>query len=246
MSYKTFLLASFFTASTGLTLSVPVYAQEVETLNGEPEALVIRRVVRPVGPENYWVDADKLSVRNNPVAGDVTGVIPLGRKVKAYDRFENWIRISPEGKTQSWVNVNYLTTEEVSWANYNFNSSRARSRSSRNISVFDVDLRKIDIEDDSKARVFAARITELPNRNRTIVTKQIFREGSYFEKRMVSCSEDSEATGHAFIGEGHSYLMAERDVRGKNFDTVTLKAITPDTSLFQSSVAAFACMNLPN
>jgi len=244
-----FTLAVLLTTGLSAAFSPLGCAQDADQIDSAAQRVKpvqTRRVVLNRAGQNYWVDADKLSARNNPVAGDVVGVLDLGHKVKAYASFENWVRISPDNKPEIWVNTDFLTTEEVSWANYSFSGRKERRRSSRHSKVYDVDLRRIDIESDSKANLFAARITELPNLNRVIVTKQSFREGPYFEKRLVTCGADGAASAQQLVAEGHNYVMMERDARARNVTTLTPDKITSDTTEIQSAVAAFACTNLPN
>ncbi len=249
MSFKSFTTTTLITAGLSAALCAPLAAQnadQTETAAQKITPAETRGVVRITKPIPYWVDADKLSIRNNPVAGDVTGVLNLGHKVKAYTRFENWVRISPDNKPEAWVNTDFLTTQEVSWANYSFSGRKDRRVNSRRVKAFDVDLRRIEVESDSKARIVAARITELPNRNRLITTKQSFREGPYFEKRLVSCGASGDATGQQLVAEGHTYLMMDRDVRARNVAALTPAKISADTTDIQTAVAKFACTNLPN
>lgn len=249
MSVIRFTLAVLITTGLSAAFFPLGYAQDADQIESAAQSVKpvqTRRVVIGAGGQNYWVDADKLSARNNPVAGDVVRVLELGQKVKAYESFENWVRISPQYKPEIWVNTDFLTTEEVSWANYSFSGRKERRRGSRHSKVYDVDLRRIDIEGDTKAKLFAARITELPNLNRVIITKQSFREGPYFEKRLVSCDANGSASGQQLVAEGHNYIMMERDARARNIAALTPERITADTTKAQSAVATFACTNLPN
>jgi len=77
-----------------------------------------RKIIRKVEPIPYWVDADQLSIRDNPVAGNVVGMLELGNKVKAYETFENWVRISQDTRKPRWLNTKYLTNTPVTWTNY--------------------------------------------------------------------------------------------------------------------------------
>lgn len=249
MSAIRFTLAAVLAASLSAAFSPITSAQDSDQIENAPQSVKpveTRRIVRTAPGQSYWVDADKLSARNNPVAGDVVRVLELGQKVRAYTSFENWIRISPDTKPEIWVNTDFLTTEEISYANYSFSGRTERRRTSRRSKVYDVDLRRIDIEGDAKVNLFAARITELPNQNRVIITKQSFREGPYFEKRLVSCDTSGGATGQQLVAEGHNYVMMERDVRASNVAGLSPASITDDTTQTQSAIAAFACANLPN
>ena len=249
MSLKYFAIATLITTGLSTALCAPLAAQDSDAIDRAAQKVKpveTRRFVRITKPEKYWVDADKLSMRNHPVAGDVVGVLELGRKVKAYEGFENWVRISPNNKPEIWVNSDFLTTQEVSYANYSFSGRTERRIKSRHSKVFDADLRRIEFEGDSKVNLVAARITELPNQNRIITTKQSFREGPYFEKRLVSCDTSGGATGQQLIAEGHNYVMMERDRRARDAASLTPAKITKDTTDIQKTIATFACTNLPN
>ena len=86
-------------------------SEPVEIISTQP--LKKSKVIRNVEPVPYWVDAEQLSIRDNPVAGDVIGMLELGQKIKAYEQFENWIRITKNTANSKWVNVEYLTNTPV-------------------------------------------------------------------------------------------------------------------------------------
>ncbi len=236
MNYSPVFLAASLVVSTAL-IAMPATAQTATTaqpveLSNQETPRSTRRIVREVEPINYWVDADRLPVRDNPVAGDVSGMLKLGQKVKAYDRFENWLRISKSGSAEKWVNANYLTTDQLTWARFD-NKRRRSAGFSRSNSVDDVSLKRIKIPSDKDARVYAASIKATANNNRVIVTRQNFRAGPYFEKRLVSCAENGIASRFQLLGEGHSYMMMEKDIRAQGVDVNTA---SPRTDIADGSI----------
>ena len=86
---KSFLQFLSFIAGLSLVLPMTSYAQDrpietpIEITNNAP--LKKSRIIRNVEPVPYWVDADQLRIRDNPVAGDVIGMLELGQKIKAYE-----------------------------------------------------------------------------------------------------------------------------------------------------------------
>lgn len=208
-----------------------------------PKPVKKRRVVRNVEPISYWVDADKLRVRDNPIAGDVVGILELGKKVRAYQSFANWIRISPSDKPQQWVNVKFISPQQISYANFNAGRRTASKGFVTNRIPVDVDLKRIKVKDYDGGRVFAASVAEASNRNRVVVTKTEFRAGPYFEKRLVAC--DGDAATHAqLIGEGYTYLMMEYDKRTETVDVssdLPSREISDKTSALTSAIAEYAC-----
>ncbi len=235
MNYNPVLLTiSVFVSGT--LIAMPASAQTTTTaqpveLSNDENSRPTRRIVREVEPLNYWVEAEKLPIRDNPVAGDVNGMLKLGQKVKVYDRFENWLRISKTGATEKWVNANYLTTDQLTWARFD-NKRRRSAGFSRSNLVDDVSLKRIKIPSDKDARVYAASIKATANNNRVIVTRQNFRAGPYFEKRLVSCAENGVASRFQLLGEGHSYMMMEKDIRAQGVDVNTA---SPRTEITNSS-----------
>ena len=114
---KSFLQFLSFVAGLSLILPMTSYAQDIpieapiEITNNTP--LKKSRIIRNVEPVPYWVDADQLRIRDNPVAGDVIGMLELGQKIKAYEQFENWIRISKTSTNAKWINTDYLTNTAI-------------------------------------------------------------------------------------------------------------------------------------
>ena len=216
-------------------------SEPVEIISTQP--LKKSKVIRNVEPVPYWVDAEQLSIRDNPVAGDVIGMLELGQKIKAYEQFENWIRITKNTANSKWVNVEYLTNTPVTWARYDKYTLRRTYR--RTALGNDTTLKRIKLSGDRSARIYAASVKESKNGNRIIVTRQNFRAGPYFEKRLVACSGD-KATHVQILGEGYSYMMMENDIRSQGVD---VNKVTPSFALAGKSdispatvaVANFSC-----
>lgn len=94
-------------------LSLPftsLYAQEAAQVdNVIAEQLQKKRFVRVEEAVPLWVDAEKLKVHDNPFVGDVVGLLEMGQKVKVYEKTNNWVRISPNGKPTRWINGDFLS-----------------------------------------------------------------------------------------------------------------------------------------
>jgi len=227
----------------GVAISAPFSAtaqdaplnEAVEIITNAP--LKKSKIIRKVEPVPYWVEADQLRIRDNPVAGDVIGMLELGQKVKAYEQFENWIRISKNERTAKWINIDYLTNTAITWARFG-NTTKRRGLRRAGLGE-DVSLKRIKVSGDKSARIYAASVRESANGNRVIVTRQNFRAGPYFEKRLVACAEKS-ATHMQILGEGYTYMMMENDIRGTNIDVNTASpslAIEESEDLSPSSIA---------
>jgi len=214
-----------------ISLMMPMTASAQDALIEQPveitsnSTLKKSRIIRKVEPVPYWVDSDQLRIRDNPVAGDVIGMLELGQKIKAYEEFENWVRISKTSVNAKWVNTDYLTNTAITWARYGNNTTRRIQR--RAGLGEDVSLKRIKVKEDKSARIYAASVRESANGNRVIVTRQNFRAGPYFEKRFVACS-DNTATHVQMLGEGYTYMMMENDVRS---DTIDVNQATPTLSI---------------
>ncbi|MEP3889062.1 MAG: hypothetical protein ABJN69_01270 [Hellea sp.] len=203
-----------------------------------------RRIIKKVEPIPYWVDADQLRIRDNPVAGDVNGMLKLGQKIKAYEVFENWLRISKAGAPEQWVNSDYLTARQVTWARYD-NTKRRSAGFSRVNTADDVSLKRIKVPENNDVKIYAASIKKTANDNRVIVTRQNFRSGPHFEKRLVSCGADKQAQRVQLLGEGYNYMMMEKDIRGQDVD---VNSASPrrvlagnDFSATTVAIANFSC-----
>jgi len=217
-----------------------LYAQEAAQVDQVvTEQVQRKRVVRVVEAVPLWVDAEKLRVRDNPFAGDVIGLLDMGQKVKAYERADNWVRVSPNGKPTKWVNGDFLSKRQVSWANYDFGF---RSRGPRK-SPYDANLKRIKIKSVKDMKVYSAQIKQGPNDSRIIITRHDFRSGSYYEKRMVGC-ESGGATHVRMLGEGYNYKMMESDPRASRLPEPFGEDSRIDdqkTSDLNRGIARFAC-----
>jgi len=227
---------------TLLSLSLPANAQSqslgqpIEIIDETAKPITKRRIKRVVEPVPYWVDVDQLRIRDNPVAGDVVGMLRLGQKIKAYDTFENWIRVSKPNAKQQWVNAKFLTHDQVTWARFDNDRTRRRNLGfTRNTAANDISLKRIKVPSDKSAKIFAASLKKTANNNRVIVTRQNFRSGPYFEKRIVSCDGQNDATHFQLLGEGYNYIMMEKDIRSQNID---LNSVQPRVSLAGENISA--------
>lgn len=226
----------------------PGFAQEAAQIDTSAAEIAAkpakkRRIVRNVEPVAYWVESDKLRVRDNPVAGDVVGMLELGQKIKAYQTFENWVRISPANKSEKWVNSDFISNQQVTFANFNFNRRKARTGFGNTSMPDDVDLKRIKVKDYKGGRVFVASVKNSAENARIVVTKTEFRAGPYFQKRRVSCAAEG-ATHAQLIGEGYSYLMMEYDKRSEALTEMSdpsRHALSDETSAMTTAVANYAC-----
>lgn len=228
--------------------ATPSFAQEaaqIDTQAAEVAAKPVkkRRIVRDVKPVAYWVESDKLRVRDNPVAGDVVGLLELGQKIKAYQTFENWVRISPNNKSEQWVNSEFISSRKATYANFNFGRNTARPGFANGGLPNDVDPTRIKVKDYDGGRVYAASVKETPDNARLVVTKTEFRAGPYFEKRRVAC-DGGTATHVQLVGEGYTYLMMEYDERGEVLtkeSDLSPYALSDETSAMTKAIANHAC-----
>ena len=221
-------------------------AQPIENTDGATKTQTKRRIVRNIEPVPYWVDAEQLRIRDNPVAGDVVGMLKLGEKIKAYDTFENWVRVSKSGAQEQWVNAKFLTSDQVTWARFDRNNTRRRNIGfSRNTAANDVSLKRIKVPGNNDAKVYAASLKKTSGSNRIIVTRQNFRSGPYFEKRLVSCDVNKNATRFQLLGEGYNYIMMEKDVRSEGIDVNSAQPrvdlLAGDVSEKSIAIANFSC-----
>jgi len=244
---KSFFQSLSFITCISLVMPLTALAQDLPIADpieiASDPLLKKSRIIRNVEPVPYWVDADQLRIRDTPVVGDVIGMLELGQKIKAYEQFENWIRISKTSSNAKWINTDYLTNTPITWARYGNNATRRIQRRAGlgNNSV----LKRIKVEGDKSARIYAASITKNANGNRIIVTRQNFRAGPYFEKRLVACSENT-ATHVQMLGEGYTYIMMENDIRG---NSININSATPSLSILESddltattlAVANYSC-----
>lgn len=249
MNFTSFIFITGL-AVVSAALVIPANAQTapieapIEITDGSTIIVKKRRIIRKVEPIPYWVDADQLRIRDNPVAGDVNGMLKLGQKIKAYETFENWRRISKPGTPEQWVNADYLTNQHITWARYE-NTTRRRAGFNRSNTADDVSLKRIKVPDNNDIKIYAASIKKTTNDNRVIVTRQNFRSGPHFEKRLVACNSENQAERIQLLGEGYNYMMMEKDIRGQDVDVnsdVPRRIVEGnDFSAATVAVANFSC-----
>jgi len=63
--------------------------------------------------ETYTVNTDALNVRNQPVNGQVVGQLSQGYQVTVYGVRGEWALISPQGESERWVSLSYLTPQQA-------------------------------------------------------------------------------------------------------------------------------------
>lgn len=228
-------------AAFSLILPQTVFAQDVP-IEAPVEitastSLKKSKIIRKVEPVPYWVNAEQLRIRNNPVAGDIIGMLELGQKVKAYEQFENWIRITKTSNNAKWLNVNFLANTPITWARYGYNSPGGNLRRARLSD--DISLKRVKVKGDKSARIYATSVKQGANGNRVIVTRQNFKTGPYFEKRLVACA-DTSATHIQVLGEGYTYMTMENDVRASLID---INLAAPSLSISQAEPVTIAVAN---
>jgi len=224
-------------------LGMSAIAQTADNLpSGDSASSTKSQIVRHAEPLEFWVEANQLRVRDNPVAGNVVGMLERGEKVKAYQQYDNWLKITTEGDEQLWVNADFMTNTRVTWTSYR-NGTRGQHNS---LSIAnDVKLDRIKFDGDKKAKVYAVTIAQLNDEVKLIVTKHMFKAGPYFEKRAISCSGSGQPTHYQLIGEGYNYLMMEKDERGIKFENKQSKPANTfgSANMIDSTraIAEFAC-----
>ena len=202
------------------------------TLAGDAETTQsTRRIVREVEPVPYWIDAESLRLRDNPVAGRIVGYLGYGQRVLAYSQYENWVQISKPGEKQEWVNSDFLSNSRLSWASYKRGGSTRLS---------DVIAVRIKDPENRKNRTFGVRLKTAETGNALITTRQDTGQGRFYQNRFVSC-ENQRPVGARLVGEGYSFLDAQNDVRGSQLD-IYGDAITDDIEgSLENAISAFAC-----
>lgn len=219
---------------------------EAQTKIGESTSK--RRIVKTVKPIPFWVDADQLRVRDNPIAGEVVGLLELGQKVEGYEQQDNWVRISRDGQTQQWVNTDFLSNTAVTWARHNGFKTGLSKRPRTIQTPADVILKRLRVPENKNAKIFVAQLRETSDENRVIITKHIFRGGTHFEKRLVRC-EDKHATHEQLLGEGFNIRMLANDPRARNIDPQTHQAENvidaSSVSPTGEAITEFACNKKP-
>lgn len=193
----------------------------------------IRRDVQPIP---YWVDSTSLKFRDNPVSGKILGKLEYGQKILAYSQYENWVRISKSDGNQKWVNSDFLSNSQLSWASYN----RAISTRSN-----DVVSARIKDPENRKNRIFAVRLKTAATGNALITTREKTTEGIFYQNRFVSCN-DQRPVGIKLVGEGRNFLSAQNDVRNLALDIYDTETINDKaSSSAETAISAFACKAQP-
>lgn len=224
-----------------LTLPHAVFAQDAP-INAPVEITVAStlkksKIIRKVEPVPYWVNAEQLRIRDNPVAGDIIGIVELGQKVKAYEQFENWIRITKTSHNAKWLNINFLANTPITWARYGYNSPAGNQK--RAGLRDDISLKRVKVKGDKSARIYATSVKQSANGNRVIVTRHNIKTGPYFEKRLVACA-DTSATHVQVLGEGYTYMTMENDARSSLID---INSAAPSLSISQAEPVTIAVAN---
>jgi len=232
---KTCQKTTLIIMATGL-MALPSAAQDAGQIEiVEP----IKKRVRIVEPIPMWVESERLRVRDNPYAGDVVGLLKVGQKIKVYDRTDNWIRISANGKPAKWINSDFLSTSRVTWSNYEFGSIGRSTRGTPS----DISKKRIKIKELKDMKVYAAHKKPSPNGGHVIITRHDFRTGPYYEKRLVQCDAENAASHVRMLGEGYNYLMMEKDPRGEAVSEPVSAddSISESTSPLNRAIAEFTC-----
>lgn len=229
------ILSVSFTA-IGLILSLDALAQDAPQAPVEiasNHAHKNTKIIRKVEPVPYWINSEQLRVRNTPRSGEVIDMLELGQKVKAYEHFENWIRITKSSVNAKWVNTLHVTNTPIIWARYRSHSLKHSQRLAAG--NHGSTLNRINVEGDKSANIYAAALKQNGNGRRVIVTRKNFKAGPYFEKRLISC-QGSSATHVQMLGEGYTYVMMENDIN----------KITPSFSLSQAEKISPATLAIAN
>jgi len=191
--------------------------------------VVIKKDVQPIA---YWIESSSLSLRDNPVAGNVVGNLDYGQKVLGYDQYENWVRISEPGTKEKWVNSDFLSNSRLTFTSYGRSLSSSKS---------DINLVRIKDPDNRKNRTFGVRLKKSESGNALITTQKQTEKGTYYQNRFVSCKKD-QAVGVRLIGEGSTFLRAQNDVRNLGMDIFSEEQIDDKANnSAESAISSFAC-----
>lgn len=185
-----------------------------------------RKVIRKVEPIPLWVNSEQLRIRDNPYAGATIGVLDRGAAIKAYGNQEHWIRISPEGRKEQWVNAKFLSGEPVNGASF---KPLRRDALRAPVSNLPNDVTAPIIPETGK--IHAAIVREAMDGNRIIVTKSGKGDSVWFEKRFVTCVDTGRAIDQVIAG-GKTYMAMEKGTGAK-------AKITDETT--RAAIANFAC-----
>ena len=222
---QTSLLSGLLICAASLSMA---QAQTVEIDADEAQSR-LNRVVEPV---SYWVGAETLHVRDNPVAGRIVETMEYGQKILSYSQYENWVQISEPGAKQRWVNSDFLSNSSINRVSY-----------TRNVATRTSDVVSVRIKDpeNRKSRVFGVRLKTAATGNALITTSHDTQQGAFFQNHFVSCN-NQRPVGIRLVGEGYSFLDAQDDVRGAEFDIFDTQKVEGniDNSL-DKAISSFAC-----
>jgi len=92
-------------------------------------------------------------------------------------------------------------------------------------------------------KIYAAQVKTLRPDTKSIITRHDFREGPYYERRLVSCDASGAATHVRLLGEGYNYAMMQKDPRNASASEApaTEHAVSLKTSPANQKIAEFAC-----
>lgn len=220
-----------FTAQAQSSQTAPAANSDTDTPSVRP--LRRKRVVQPI---EYWVDANSLNQRDNPVAGNIVGTLEYGRKVLAYSHYENWVQVSKVETKPKWINSDFLSNSRLSWASYTHNRPTRAS---------DITHIRIKDSENKKKRIFGVRLKMADTGNAIITTKEDTSQGSYFQNRFVSCKGES-VIGVRLVGEGHNFLSAQNDYRNQAFNIYDAEPIKDEAAdSTEEAISKFACKTRP-
>ena len=231
-------------AALAIVFAMPAAAQQSAPISETAdtiETITPKKRIRVIEPVSYWVDANRLRIRDNPFAGDVVGMLEMGQKIKAYENVDGWVRISGQGKDNKWINSRFLSSSQITWSNYGYSSRGSRSLAD---APYDITLKRIKIKGVKDVKVYAADIKSIDDHKRIIMTRHEFRSGPYYERRLVQCGEDQIASHVKVLGEGYTFDMMNADPRNaaaqKPMDASS--AIDSETtSALNKTIADFTC-----
>ena len=221
----------------GASIALPAAAQEAQS----SEAITVIRNTKAIP---YWIEADRVRVRETPVSGDVVSLRSMGQVVKAYGQKDGWLKVSKPGRDAQWINAKYVSTSAINRSvnMASFTSSGVASRTK--LGAYDVDFKLVDIDNNSKLRIYAAAVKKTDTNATMVVTQQDFRGGSHFETHLVSCSGGAP-THTETLGEGFTYEMMDYNIKEKGLDlSQYFPQIALDDAVVtkgEKGVAQFAC-----
>ena len=220
-----------------MALSAPSIAQQSALPSGIIDSE--RPVERVVDPIPYWVDVSKLRIREDPFAGKALGSLEWGKQVAVYEQLDNWMRISPPGKNEQWINGDYVSDKRLTWTTYNVNARRNAT-----LSVNDIDISRVKYKGED-ARIYAFNKLALSPEKRMVDTRHDLDTGSYYKRYVVQCTGHASASHSRLVGEGYTYVKMYEDPRNLNrledFDDSHAIGGSNNISEGQKAIAKFAC-----